>query len=32
MDAAGETLGRLATRIAVLLTGKHRADYTPVWF
>jgi len=29
VDAAGETLGRLATRIAVLLTGKHRADYTP---
>lgn len=29
VDAAGESLGRLATKIAVLLTGKHRADYTP---
>ncbi len=29
VDAAGETLGRLATKIAMLLTGKHRADYTP---
>ena len=29
MDAAGEPLGRLATKTAALLTGKHRADYTP---
>lgn len=29
IDASGETLGRLATRIAELLTGKHRPDYTP---
>ena len=29
VDAAGEPLGRLATKTAALLTGKHRADYTP---
>jgi len=29
VDAAGEPLGRLATKIAALLTGKHRTDYTP---
>lgn len=29
VDAAGETLGRLATRIATVLIGKHRPDYTP---
>ena len=29
IDAAGEPLGRLATKIAGLLIGKHRPDYTP---
>jgi large subunit ribosomal protein L13 len=29
LDATGETLGRLATRIAVLLQGKDRVDYAP---
>ncbi|MGV8049956.1 MAG: 50S ribosomal protein L13 [Anaerolineaceae bacterium] len=29
IDAAGETLGRLATQIATLLIGKNRPDYTP---
>ena len=29
IDASGETLGRLATKIATLLIGKHRPDYTP---
>ena len=29
VDADGETLGRLATRIAVLLRGKHKATFTP---
>jgi large subunit ribosomal protein L13 len=29
LDAGGRTLGRLATRIAVLLMGKHRPVYTP---
>ncbi len=29
IDAAGESLGRLATQIAALLIGKHRPDYTP---
>lgn len=29
VDAAGRTLGRLATEIATLLMGKHRKDYTP---
>ena len=29
IDAAGETLGRLATQIAALLIGKHRPDFTP---
>lgn len=29
MDAEGQTLGRLATRVAGLLRGKHRADWTP---
>ncbi|MBM3314064.1 50S ribosomal protein L13 [candidate division WOR-3 bacterium] len=28
-DADGQTLGRLATRIAVRLMGKHRPVYTP---
>lgn len=29
IDAQGQVLGRLATRIARLLMGKHRPDYTP---
>lgn len=29
VDASGRTLGRMATTIATLLMGKHRADYTP---
>ena len=29
IDADGEVLGRLATRAAVLLMGKHKPDYTP---
>lgn len=29
VDADGATLGRLATRIATLLRGKHRATFTP---
>ncbi|MFZ3071410.1 MAG: 50S ribosomal protein L13 [Anaerolineaceae bacterium] len=29
IDAAGETLGRVATQIAALLIGKHRPEYTP---
>lgn len=29
VDAAGQTLGRLATRIATILSGKHKANYTP---
>src|SRR3970040_1920493 len=29
VDASGQNLGRLATRIATVLMGKHRADYTP---
>ena len=29
VDANEQTLGRLSTRIAKVLTGKHRADYTP---
>ncbi|MFY9341749.1 MAG: 50S ribosomal protein L13 [Planctomycetota bacterium] len=29
VDAAGRTLGRMATDIATLLMGKHRLDYTP---
>ena len=29
IDASGMTLGRLATQIAVLLRGKHKATYTP---
>jgi large subunit ribosomal protein L13 len=27
VDADGQTLGRLATRVAVLLTGKHKPGY-----
>jgi len=29
VDAAGQRLGRLATRVAVMLRGKHRPIYTP---
>jgi len=29
VDAAGKTLGRLATQIATRLRGKHKAIYTP---
>lgn len=29
IDAEGMNLGRLATRIAVLLRGKHKADFSP---
>ncbi len=29
IDAEGEILGRLATKIATLLTGKHKPIYTP---
>jgi large subunit ribosomal protein L13 len=29
VDAEGKTLGRLATRIARVLTGKHKPSYTP---
>lgn len=29
VDAAGQTLGRLSARIAMILRGKHRANFTP---
>lgn len=29
VDAAGQTLGRLASEIARILRGKHRRDYSP---
>ena len=29
VDAEGQTLGRLATRIAALLRGKHKATFSP---
>ena len=29
VDAEGQTLGRLATRIATVLRGRHKAVYTP---
>jgi large subunit ribosomal protein L13 len=29
VDAEGEVLGRLATRIAMILMGKHRPQFTP---
>ena len=29
LDAAGKVPGRLASQIAHILIGKHRADYTP---
>ena len=29
VDAAGQTVGRLATRVASVLRGKHKPTYTP---
>jgi len=29
VDAEGQTVGRLATRLATLLRGKHKPDFTP---
>jgi large subunit ribosomal protein L13 len=29
LDADGATLGRLASKVAFLLRGKHKVDYTP---
>ena len=29
MDAEGQTLGRLATKVAAVLRGKHKPTYTP---
>ena len=29
IDASDQVLGRLASRIAVILQGKHKATYTP---
>jgi large subunit ribosomal protein L13 len=29
VDAAGQNLGRMANKIAVLLMGKHKPNYTP---
>lgn len=29
IDATGQVVGRLATKIAKILTGKHKATYTP---
>lgn len=29
IDATDQTLGRLASRIAILLQGKHKPEYTP---
>ena len=29
VDAEGQTLGRIATRIATVLRGKHRPEFTP---
>ncbi len=29
VDAQGQTLGRLASRVAMILRGKHKPDYTP---
>lgn len=29
VDAEGQTLGRLASKIAILLRGKHKVGYTP---
>ena len=29
MDADGKVLGRLATRVATILRGKHKPTFTP---
>ena len=29
VDAAGQTLGRLATQISAILRGKHKPTYSP---
>ena len=29
MDAEGQTLGRLASKVAVMLRGKHKPNFTP---
>src|ERR1044071_5708832 len=29
VDASGQTVGRLATRVASVLRGKHKASFTP---
>jgi large subunit ribosomal protein L13 len=29
IDAKGQTLGRLSTRVAAVLIGKHKPDFTP---
>jgi large subunit ribosomal protein L13 len=29
VDAEGQVLGRLASRIALMIRGKHKADFTP---
>ncbi|MBT3350441.1 MAG: 50S ribosomal protein L13, partial [Nitrospinaceae bacterium] len=29
IDAEGQTLGRLATKVATLLRGKHRPEWSP---
>ena len=29
VDAEGQTLGRLASKVAILLRGKHKTNYTP---
>ena len=29
VDAEGQTLGRLASRVAILLRGKHKPSFTP---
>jgi large subunit ribosomal protein L13 len=29
VDAKGKILGRLASKVAVYLQGKHKVDYTP---
>jgi large subunit ribosomal protein L13 len=29
LDAKGQVLGRMATRVATLLRGKHKVEYTP---
>ena len=29
VDAEGQTLGRLASKVAILLRGKHKPNFTP---